>query len=72
MGGIFYATYFPAIIFFPRNQSAGYFVFSEITHNLPNGNLCQFSVKPYVFPLFFFDLAYKFTVPAKWSVSETI
>ena len=46
MVGIFYARYFPARIFFPRNQSVRYF-FSVITHNLPNGNLCQFSVKPY-------------------------
>ena len=29
--GIFFARYFPARIFFPRNQSAGH-IFSEITH----------------------------------------
>ena len=42
MEGICYARYFP------RNQYAGFFIFfSEITDNLPNGELCQFSVMPY-------------------------
>ena len=41
--------------FFPRIQYAGFF-FSEITHNLPNGKLCQFSVKQLFFSFFYLAL----------------
>ena len=49
--GIFFARYFPARIFFPRNQSAGH-IFSEITHTslkVRNGRpLSLFVFAPFV------------------------
>ena len=68
-GRNFLRQIFPCKNFFPSKSVCRIFVFSEISHNLPNSNLCQFSVKPYSCSSF---LAYKFTVPTKWSVSETI
>ena len=38
---------FPCKNFFPSKSVSRIFFISEITHNLPNGNLCQFSAKPY-------------------------
>ena len=46
-GRNFVGQIFPCKNFFPSKSVCRILFFSEIIHNLPNGNLCQFSVKLY-------------------------